>query len=556
MVGKEVPPSADGLTSADTTASLARHTVVMSVGTALSRLTGLLRVVATAWALGLTASRLADAYNVANTTPNIVYDLVLGGVLSSTFVPVFVEWLESRGREAAWESARTVITAVTVVLVLACAAAMAAADPIIHLYTLHARPQGLAAYRALAVPFLLVFMPQLIFYGLGAVWTALLNAHRRFAAPMFAPILNNVVAIAAMATFAMLARGAHVTPATLSATERWVLAGGTTLGVIVMTVALLPALRATGFRWRPALDLHDEALRRIVRLSGWVLVYVLTSQLGYLVVIVLSNHLTGDYTVYSYAYIFFQLPFAVFVVSVFTALLPAMSSRWVERDLDGFRSLLSRGVRSMGFIILPSALGTMALAGPAVRLLFEHGRVTGVDTHLLAGTLVAFGIALLPFSAFQLFLRAFYAMQDTRTPALINLGGTAIGAVANVILYRYLGVEGLALGFAVTYAFGSVVAVALLRRRLSRVDGRRITASLARMLVAAAAAGAAALGVSSGLAAAFDGGRTLVELAQVVLGVAAGVGAFGLLAMLLGVEELSMVTELAGIGYRGRHRAR
>src|SRR5262249_35364810 len=198
----------------------------------------------------------------------------------------------------------------------------------------------------------------------------------------------------------LMSHGADLDVANITTAEKWVLGLGTTLGVIAMTVALWPSLRRTGFRWRWVVNVHDEALRRIVRLSGWLFFYVIVNQIGYVIVIILANRTDGGYTAYSYAYIFFQLPHAIFAVSVFPALLPSLSSRWIDHDIAGYRSLLSLGIRTTALVALPAAAGYIALATPIVGLLLEHGRTTPAGAELVSGTLVLFATALLSFSLF------------------------------------------------------------------------------------------------------------------------------------------------------------
>ncbi|HEX9236964.1 MAG TPA: murein biosynthesis integral membrane protein MurJ, partial [Actinomycetota bacterium] len=447
-----------------------RHSAVMSVGTALSRLTGFLRVAAMAYALGVSESRLADSYNVANTTPNIIYELALGGILSSVFVPVFVEWLERRGQEEAWNTARAVLTVALVFLSAVMLVGIFASSAIIRLYTIRVTGPQREAERAFASFALKWFMPQIVFYGLGAVATGLLNAHRKFAAPMFAPILNNLLVSATFFAFAALPGPKVPTPGNITEPQRYLLVAGTTLGVVAMSVALWPFLRQIGFRFRWRWNLRDPGLRRIARLAGWTLVYVVVNQIGYLVIIILAGRVEGGITAYQSAFIFFQLPHAIFAVSIMTALLPSLSSQWSEGDRAGFRDLLSRGIRGTAFIVVPATFGYLALATPVVRLLLQHGVMHAESTELLAGVLVYFSIGLFAFSSFQLLLRAFYAMQDTRTPALINIAANAVNIAANIVFFRYLQVEGLALGHAAAYTFASIAAIAILSRRLGGLD--------------------------------------------------------------------------------------
>jgi putative peptidoglycan lipid II flippase len=550
-VGKEVPTSTEVLTPPeepeDTPQSFVRHSAVMSVGTALSRITGFLRLAAMAYALGVAESRLADAYNVANTTPNIVYDLALGGIISSVFIPVFVERMESRSHDEAWQTARTVLTAAGIGLTTIAVVGIGFSSLIIRAYTFRVTGPQAEAMRRLASFFLKWFLPQIVFYGLGAgVWTALLNAHRKFAAPMYAPILNNLIAIATFLTFAALPGGTR--PGDLSTLQRYVLAVGTTLGVIGMTVVLWPAVRRLGFRWRWTLDLGDRAFRKIVRLSGWAFLYVVVNQAGLLVVIILAAGVQGGYTAYQAAFIFFQLPYAIFAVSIMTALLPSLSARWTERDQDTFRRQLALGIRGTAFIVVPAAFGYIALARPIVRLLLEHGVTQARSGELLTGILRMFSIGMFSFCVFQLLLRAYYGMQDTRTPALINVLAVGLNTAMNFIFFRYLRVEGLALGHATAYTFAAGAAALMLHRRLGGLEGRRLMVPLAQIVLGGLLAGGAALLVSNLVARTFGTTSFGPQLLQVGAGVAAGVAAFLATATAFRMEELRLIRNLA----RGR----
>ena len=532
--GVDLPPE-------DSQAAFVRNTAVMSVGTALSRVTGFLRLSAMAYALGIAETRLADAYNIANITPNIIYELALGGILSSVFVPVFVEWLQSRGREAAWDVARKVLGIAAVSLSIICVLGIVLSPWIIRLYTVGVPAGQRQLVQDLASFFLRWFMPQIVFYGIGAVATGLLNAHRRFAVPMFAPILNNLIVIATFLTFAAMSHPGQAVLAT--GPQKLVLAVGTTLGVVAMTVALWPSLRRLGFRfrWRPRW--LDEAVIRIAHLAKWVVVYVVANQLGYLVVLILAARVKGGYTAYAAAFILFQLPHAIFVVSVFTALLPAMSSRWVDGDRRAFRELLARGIRWTAVIVVPAALGYLVLAVPIVRLLLQHGVTRPRSTDLVAGILVFFSLGLFSFSTFQLLLRAYYSMQDTRTPALVNIAAVGLNVIVDLlfVLALGMGVRGLALGHATAYTFGSIALLALIRRRLGGIDGRRILSGLSRTLLAGGVTGGVAWVASEAIGRWVDTSTLGGQAAQVLGAVAAGILAFLATALMLRVDEVDVV---------------
>jgi putative peptidoglycan lipid II flippase len=554
MVGKEVPASSENLTPDDPgvpgpgtpardaeDVSLVRSTAVMAVGTTLSRATGFLRLAAMAFALGVAETRLADAYNVANNIPNIVYELVLGGVLTSVFVPVFVRQLKTRSREEAWDAARAILTTTLVVLLLVMVAGIVAAPWVVRVYTARVPSPQREAVQELATLFLQFFMPQIVLYGLGAVATGLLNAHRRFAVPMFAPILNNLVVVATFLTFAFMPGPGTRSPEAITLAQKLVLALGTTAGVAAMTVALWPSLRSLGFRWRWRFDPRNEAVRSLIRLSGWAVAYVVVNQIGLLVVIVLAGPIRGGYTAYQAAFIFFQLPHAIFSVSIMTALLPGLSEDWVRGDRADFRADLGRGVRASAFIVIPAAAGYVVLALPIVRLLLEHGVAGAGSTALVSSVLTFFSLGLFQFSTFMLFLRAFYAMQDTRTPALINVVAVALNTVANLALFPILGVAGLALGHATAYTFAAVTAGIVLRRRLGGIEGRALSRGVAKILAGASLMAAGAWGVATFLGRTLGVETLLEQVAQVGTSVLAGLIIFLSVALLLRMEELELV---------------
>jgi putative peptidoglycan lipid II flippase len=519
----------------------------MATGTLLSRVTGLLRVTVLVATIGVGESRLADVYNVANTTPNIVYELILGGILSSIFVPVFVEVRKTRGTRQAWHVARAVMTLTLVVLGVLAALGVWFAPTIIKLYIHSGSPAERAEAQRLGGQLLAMFMPQIVFYGVGAVMTGLLNANRRFGVPMFAPILNNLTVVAVAVTFHVLVGSRVPQVGDLSTGEKLLLGLGTTAGVVAMTMVQWPFLRRIGFRFHLVWHLRDPAIRKMATLSAYTVGYVVTNQLGYLVIPILAYGIQGGYTAYSTAFIFFQLPHGVFAVSVMTALLPPLSEYAVARDWDAFRATLSRGVRLTAAVLLPAALGYLALAGPIVRLLLEHGVVTGASTELLTRVLEVFVLGLVSFSTFQLLLRAFYALQDTRTVFALNIVSTGANVLVDLLLFALLPaawkVPGLALGHATAYTIGSGLLLASLSRRIGGLDGARLLRAVGRMLAAslvmflvitllARAVGAL---VPAGL------GRDLLIVAS---GVAAGLATYLGAARLLRIEELGLLLGL------------
>jgi putative peptidoglycan lipid II flippase len=292
-------------------------------------------------------------------------------------------------------------------------------------------------------------------------------------------------------------------------------------------------------------------------LSAFTVGYVVTNQLGYLLVPVLAYGVQGGYTAYTTAFIFFQLPHGVFAVSVMTALLPPMSEQAVARDWDAFRASLGRGIRLTAAVLLPAALGYLVLAGPIVRLLLEHGVVTAESTSLLVPVLMVFVLGLVPFSTFQLVLRAFYALQDTRTVFRVNLVSVGVNVVVDLLLFNLLPerwkIPGLAFGHAASYTVGAALLLYVLSRRIGGLGGRHILAAVGRMLVAGLVMVAATVLVGRAVGAVVDPGF-LRDLVTVVAGVAIGAGIYLLAARLLRVEEIGLLLDI--VRRRGRRRVR
>jgi len=545
----EPQPNQEPAASLPAEPSLARSTLLMASGTLLSRITGLLRVTVLVGTLGVSESRLADVYNVANTTPNIIYELVLGGILSSIFVPVFVEVRRTRGFRQGNYVANAVMTLALVTLTLLALAGILAAPWIIRLYIHSGGPAERAEAQRVGGQLLAMFMPQIVFYGLGAVMTGLLNANRRFGVPMYAPVLNNLVVIAVGLTFHALIGDKVPELSELTTGERALLGLGTTLGVVAMTMVQWPFLRRIGFRFSFVWNLRDRAIRKMARLSAFAVGYVVTNQLGYLVIPFLAYSVQGGYTAYATSFTFFQLPHGVFAVSVMTALLPPLSEQAVAKDWTAFQVTVARGIRLTAAILLPATIGYLVLAGPIVHLLLAHGVVSpnSDSTILLTRTMVMFVLGLLPFSIFQLLLRAFYALQNTRTTFLVNIVSTGANVVANLILFAVLPqawkVPGLALGNSIAYTVGSVLLLWRLAPRIGGLDLRPILRVMARMLLASLIMGVV-VALVAGLVTAVAGDRTVGSLFTVLASVTAGLATYLIAARFLRIGELGLMLSM------------
>ncbi len=513
----------------------------MTVGTVISRITGLGRLIAIAAAFGVAESRIADTYNLANVAPNIIYELVLGGVLTSVFVPVIVDLFETEGKERAWQVASGLINISLVILVGISILGILGAPLLAKLYSFRLEGDQAARQQEVLTFLLRIFIPQIIFYALAAITAGLLNAHKRFAGPMFTPILNNIAVIAVFVGF-YKAYGA-VTLATITPGQLWLIGLATTGGIALMACAQLPMLRGLG-KYHLTLKPRHPSVRKLGRLSLFVVGYVVVNQIGYLIVQVLANAEQGAYTAYLAAFQFFILPHGLFAVSVTTALLPSLSKHASNGRWPEYRRQLSTAMRATLLFMLPATAGFLIMGHSIIRVLLEHGVMTGTSTELVVSVLRFFVLGLAPFSLFQLFARAFYAMQDTKTPFVVNCAAVALNTAINVPMFAWLGVEGLAVGHASAYIFGSIIQGRILSARVGGVDGRRFGLSFLRISAATAVmavAVAALMALTRGWM-----GSPAGDVLSLVAPAGAGALVFLGAARILRVEEMSLLKGLVG----------
>jgi len=466
--------------------------VSMASGTMVSRLTGLFRVLVLAWVLGFTP--LADSFNLANTVPNMLFDLVLGGVAGATFIPVFVERLALDGERRAWKSISSVVTGALIVLAAASLIAWFCAPWIIDGFTAFRETKTteslavLAQQRAVATDLLRWFVPQIFFYGVIGVATSLLNIRSRFGVAAWVPVANNVVCIGVLVWFHLV----DPTPmlATLNGSHDLMWLGlGTTLGVAVQFLCLIPSLlRSDLWRLSFRFNLKDPALRAVSRLGSWSLLVVLLNQLSLFVVLAFAFGIGGDGPVsaYTYGWSFMQMPYAVVVVSVMGVLTPQLAGLSTAANFEGLSERLRFGLRQSLVIIIPCTLVLLVLAQPIVAILLKHVNATH---NWDVGTVLAVLAAGLPgFTVFQLCVRGLQSMQRAREVFYLYALQNALTVVLCVAIGRH-SLAGLTASVSIAYSAAAVVALAALARHrvsiASVIWSRHVRRSLGASLVSA-----------------------------------------------------------------------
>jgi len=471
--------------------ALRRGAALMASGTAVSRLLGLLRAVVLVAAIGATG-QAADAFAVANKLPNVLYMLLVGGVLNAVLVPQVVRAYK---RQVGQEYVDRLLTFGFTVLAGVSLVLTVAAPLLVALYT----SPGNAPQRDLAVTFAYWCIPQVFFYGAYALLGQVLNARHSFGPYMWAPVVNNVVSIVGFVVF--IVAFDSVPGSGLTRAAQWhgghvaLLAGSATLGVIAQATILFPALRRAGVRYQPRWGLRDSGLGRAGAVATWTLVGLGVGQLGYVVVSRVASEapeaaraaaraageglraVAGN-AAYDSAFLIFMLPHSLVTVSLATALFTRLAERAHDRDTDGVRASLSSGVRIVGvFTVLATAV-IAVLAEPVTRLVMPTERPATVSA--VASVVVAMILGLPAFGAWSMAQRVYYAYEDTRGMVPVQAVMAAV-VVAGTMLSRAVlpasrWVVGIGVAMSVSYVVGAVVAMRSLGRRLDGADGPRIVA--------------------------------------------------------------------------------
>lgn len=483
---------------------IGRSSAIMAAGTLFSRVLGFARNSLTAYVVGLTIIA-ADAWNAANTLPNIFHLLIAGGVLNAVIVPQITRAMrDADGGETYINRLLTIsvtaLAGVTVLLTLA-------APLLVSLVVSSSWP---AEARTLATAFAVLCLPQVFFYGLYTLLGQVLTAHHRFGAFMWAPALANVVAIGGLLWFVLADQPRQGPVSSWDPTMIAVLGGTATLSIALQAAALVPALRRTGLRFRPVWGLRGSGLRGASRMAMWAFAAVAVGQLAYLVN---SRVLTGalhaaeaqgvegaGLTAYANAFLLFMLPHGIITVSLVTALFTRISHAAHDHDTAAVTADLRRGLTMPGVLLVP---GTAAILLVAPHLLAAVLPGTPrAQTDASVGVLLAMMLGLVPYGWFFLVQRAYYAYEDGRTPFVLQLVVTGIALTFTVI--GSLGpptqtATWVGLGQTVSNLVAAVIGLWLLRHRVGSLGLSSVVRTLVRLALATAVGTAMGYGALRGL---------------------------------------------------------
>jgi putative peptidoglycan lipid II flippase len=528
----------------DPDSGLLKSAGVVSASITISRITGLLRESVLSWLFG--AGATYDAYVLGFRIPNLARELFAEGALSSAFVPTFSRYLATKTHAETRELSNITATLILVIAGSFCAVGMLLSPWIVNLFA----PgfQAVPGKSELAASLVRIMFPFLLLLALAAQAQGVLYSTQRFAIPAVSPAAFNLCSV-----LSGLALG------------RWTgigavrgMAFGVVLGGIAQLAFLLPGVWRAGFAWRPQWNLRHEGVRHILGLMGPALIGNASGQINVLVntnfaagLRDASGHvMNGPVSWLAYAYRFFILPLGIFGIAIASAALPRLSRSAAHRNFAEFRQILSRSILMILLLTIPASVGLAILGESMIGIVYQHGRFLAFDTHQTALALSCYAVGLAGYSVLKLVAPAFYALGDSRTPMLVSVASVLVNAIAAFIMVRIAGFghAGLALTTSVVSTFSSLALLLLLRLKVGALHGREILLGLGKIAVAAALMGAVCYGVVIASHALLHT-PALARIADIVIGVPAGLASFYAIAAALRVPELAHArAELLRIG--------
>ncbi len=456
---------------------LFRASGIMALGTIISRITGFIRGILIVAVLG--TALLADTYNVANTMPNILYNLLVGGALTAIFIPQLVRSFDHEDGGDGFAS--RLITTISLILLALVAIGVYFAPALVRLYAPEFFTTGFEAEKEIAIAFTHYCLPQIFFLGLFTMLGQVANARGSFGPLMWAPIANNIVGIALFGGFLLIA--SDLTVSNITSTQIQILGWGTTLSVVVQALVLFPVIKRLGIKLRPQWGV--AGLGKSFGLAGWTLLYVLISQLGYLVTVNVATSAAVrsaqegisrgvGYTPYTYAYYVMLLPYSIVTISIITAILPHISRLALAKNNDEVRAQLIRAIKLVGVITIPSAVAFLFFGSFITEVIFVGIPVS--DARYIGYVLSALSFGLVAFSINLILIRGFNAFEDTRTQVIsifiINVISVGLSYLFLHLLQNQWVTVGLGAAFSMSYLVGLLITLSLLKKHTGPIKVR------------------------------------------------------------------------------------
>lgn len=528
---------------------LFRASGIMALGTIISRITGFIRGILIVAVLG--TALLADTYNVANTMPNILYNLLVGGALTAIFIPQLVRSFDHDDGGDGFAS--RLITTISIILLVLVVVGMYFAPALVRLYAPEFFTPGFEAEKEIAIAFTRYCLPQIFFLGLFTMLGQVANARGSFGPLMWAPIANNIVGIALFGGFLVFSQKVSID--TITSSQVQILGWGTSISVVVQALVLFPVIKRLGVKLRPQWGL--AGLGKSFGLAGWTLLYVLIAQLGYLVTVNVATSAAVrsakegitrgvGYTPYTYAYYVMLLPYSIVTISIITAILPHISRQALAKNREEVRLQLIRAIKLVGVITIPSGVAFLFF-GPLITQVIFVG-ISAEDSRYIGFVLAAMSLGLVAFSINLILIRGFNAFEDTRTQVvsilLINIISVGLSYLFLHVVKNQWVTIGLGAAFSISYILGLPITLLLLKRHTGSLTIRDFLGQHLRLAGTAVGVMAPLFGLTQyiswvgvRLSHAARAGELLVVMLLAFLG-------YLVASKAAGVEEISMLLHL------------
>jgi len=535
---------------------LFRASGIMALGTIISRITGFIRGILIVAVLGTTL--LADTYNVANTMPNILYNLLVGGALTAIFIPQLVRSFESE--DGGDDFASRLVTTISLILLILVLLGMFFAPALVRLYAPEFFTKGFEQEQEIAIAFTRYCLPQIFFLGLFTMLGQVANARGSFGPLMWAPIANNLVGIALFGGFLLFSTGIDID--SITQPQIALLGWGTTFSVVVQALVLVPVIKKLGITIKPKLGV--AGLGKSFKLAGWTLVNVLISQLGYLVTVNVATAAavrsfndgveTGvGYTPYTFAYFVMLLPYSIVTISIITAILPHISKLALDGKREEVKAQLVRAIRLVGVITVPSAVAFL-LFGPLITESIFIG-ISTEDSRYIGYVLSALSFGLVAFSINLILIRGFNAFEDTRTQVVsilvINIFSVGLSYFFLFFSKNQWVTVGLGVAFSASYLVGLFVTLGLLKKHVGRLAISEFFGQHVRLFIASLIAMVPLFVLTQYISWIDIELSRLARAGELLIVMMVAFVAYIVSAKALGVEEISMIRRLgSSIGRR------
>ena len=518
---------------------IARAAGIIMVSMVASRILGYVRDMVIYAEFG--QNRLTDAYNAAFSIPDFLYMLLVGGALSSAFIPVFTSYLSTDREEDAWQAASIIFNLTISLMLLGIMLGAIFTPQLVNVLVPGFSPET----SALTVKLTRIMFIQALFMGLSGMSMGILHSYKHFLRPAIGSVLYNLVTVALGWVLAVLFNLGIM---------------GFSLGVVAGAIAnfvvQVPKLVELGLKYRFSFNFRHPGVKKIYALMVPVLVGLSVTQLNLFVNQNLGSGLSeGLLSALKTASRLMQIPIATFAIAVAVAIFPTLTENAAKDQMQEFKRNMSLGIRSIIFITLPAAVGLIALRVPIVRVLYQQGEFTHQATLATAHAVLFYSFGMVGYAAQQLLNRTFYALQDTVTPVAIGILSIAINLIFNFTLIGPMGHGGLALAYSIAGIFNMVALLYFLRRKIGGINGRGLVISCARALMASLIMGLAVYFAAAYLESALDMTRKINQIIQVVIGVGAGCGIYAIFAFVFKSEEAMLIWNILSRRF-GRKRGR